>query len=137
MSAQLTHDYEFHVARERKGQKRVQEGRAKALPVPVGRIPRVAKLMALAIRLDGLVGSGQVESYVELARLGHVTPARITQIMNLLNLAPDIQEALLHLLPVERGRDPIKLRDLQGIAGVVEWRRQRRVWADASGLTKD
>lgn len=95
---------------------------------PVGRIPRVAKLMALAIRFDGLIRSGAVTDYAELARLGHVTRARITQIMNLLHLAPDIQEALLHLPRVESGRDPIQLRDLQPIAAEPDWRRQRELW---------
>ncbi|MDM8004641.1 MAG: hypothetical protein QUV05_00600, partial [Phycisphaerae bacterium] len=62
-----------------------------------GNIPRVSKLMALAIRYDRLVSRGEVRDYADLARLGYVTRARITQIMNLLNLAPDIQEAILFL----------------------------------------
>ena len=33
----------------------------------------------------------------ELARLGRVSRARITQIMDLLMLAPEIQEEVLHL----------------------------------------
>jgi hypothetical protein len=95
---------------------------------PVGRVPRVAKLMALAIRFDGLVRSGVVRDYSELARLGHVTRARMTQVMNLLHLAPEIQEALLFLPPVEKGRDPIILRELQPLARESEWRTQRRLW---------
>lgn len=67
----------------------------------------------------------------ELARLGHVTRARLTQIMNLLNLAPDIQEAILHLPRVERGRDPITERQLRPIAAVVDWERQRRMGGKA------
>jgi len=51
--------------------------------------------MALAIRFDDLIRRGEVRDYADLARLGHVSRARITQIMNLLNLAPDIQERLL------------------------------------------
>jgi hypothetical protein len=47
-----------------------------------------------------------------LADLGHVTRARVCQIMNLLQLAPDIQEAILFLPRVEGGRDPIKERRL-------------------------
>ena len=89
--------------------------------------------MALAIRLDGLVHSGVVTDYAELARLGHVTRARITQIMNLLLLAPDIQEAILFLPRVERGRDPIHLRQLQPIALVPDWRKQRRFWHTLTG----
>ncbi len=37
----------------------------------------------------------EVRDYADLARLGYVTRARLTQIMNLLLLAPDIQDALL------------------------------------------
>jgi hypothetical protein len=47
-----------------------------------------------------------VTDYADLARLGHVTRARVTQIMNLLNLAPDIQEELVFLPKTIRGRDP-------------------------------
>ena len=85
-----------------------------------GNIPRVSKLMALAIRFDGLVRRGEVRDYADLARLGYVTRARITQIMNLLNLAPDIQEAILALPRVEEGRDPITERDLRPIAAILD-----------------
>src|SRR5262245_7782499 len=101
---------------------------AAAGPLPRGRVPRVARLMALALRCDGLIRAGQVASYTELACLGHVTRARVCQIMNLLGLAPDLQEALLFLPRTERGRDPIRLADLQPIAAALDWRRQRRLW---------
>lgn len=64
----------------------------------------------------------------ELARLSHVTRARLTQIMNLLQLAPDIQEAVLHLPRAESGRDAITERDLRPIVGMVSWKAQRRAW---------
>ncbi len=51
--------------------------------------------MALAIKIDDMVRHGELRDYADVARLGHVTRARITQIMNLLNLAPDIQEQIL------------------------------------------
>lgn len=95
---------------------------------PRGRLPRITRLMALAIHFDGLIQSGAVENYSELARLGNVTRARMTQIMNLLMLAPEIQEELLFLPRVEAGREEVCLRDLQGVAGVVEWERHRRMW---------
>jgi hypothetical protein len=84
--------------------------------------------MALALRLDAMVRSGQIRSYRELTTLGHVTRARISQIASLLHLAPDIQEALLFLPPTERGRDPIILADLMPIAARIDWRKQRRLW---------
>ena len=61
------------------------------------RIPRITRLMALAIKLQNMVDCGEVRDYADLARLGYVTRARLTQIMNLLLLAPDIQEHLLSL----------------------------------------
>ncbi len=61
--------------------------------------------MALAIRLDQLIRDGVVADQAELARLGHLTRARLTQIMNLLCLAPDLQEQILFLPLTERGRD--------------------------------
>jgi len=84
--------------------------------------------MALAIRFDGLLREGAVTDQAEFARLGHVSRARVTQIMNLLHLAPDIQEAILFLPPVVEGRDPISERDLRPIAAEVDWGRQRGKW---------
>jgi hypothetical protein len=101
---------------------------ADAVSLPAGRVPRVARLMALALRLDELVRTGQVANYSALASLGHVTRARICQIVNLIHLAPDIQEALLFLPPTRRGRDALILADLQPIAAALDWRKQRRLW---------
>jgi hypothetical protein len=91
---------------------------------PPGRVPRVARLMALALRLEELVRTGQVASYSELASLGHVTRARICQILNLVHLAPDIQVALLFLPPTVHGRDPILLADLMPIAAAFDGRQR-------------
>lgn len=101
--------------------------------VEPGNVPRISRLMALAIRFDGLVGRGEVRDYADLARLGYVTRARITQIMNLLNLAPDVQEALLFLPRTVKGRDPIREKDVRPIAAVAHWHRQRKMWAKLVG----
>jgi hypothetical protein len=93
------------------------------------RIPRVARLMALAIRMDELVRTGVVCDQAELAQLGHVSRTRITQIMNLVLLAPDIQETLLFLTEQDVGAEGLHLRQLHPIAVVPNWRRQRRLWA--------
>lgn len=97
--------------------------------VESGNVPRISRLMALAIRFDGLIERGEVRDYADLARLGYVTRARITQIMNLLNLAPDIQEALLFLPRTVMGRDPICEKVVRPIAAVPHWHRQRKMWA--------
>jgi hypothetical protein len=92
-------------------------------PARASRPARIACLLALAHRFDELVRSGAVRDYAELARLGHVTRARVTQIMNLLNLAPDIQESILWLPP--RSGLRITEREIRQIAGEVRWDRQR------------
>jgi hypothetical protein len=94
-----------------------------------GRVPRLSRLLALAWRLDDLVQRHHVRDYALLARLGHVSRARITQVLNLLSLAPDIQEHILFLPPTLRGRDPIHLALVQPITRILDWRSQRRRWA--------
>ena len=108
--------------------KRLVVGPEAELPKPTSRIPRVARLMALAIKYDRLLRKGVVADLSELARLCQVTQPRMTQIMNLLHLAPDIQEQILDLPTVPKGRDPITERDLRPIAAFASWSRQRRAW---------
>ena len=86
------------------------------------RPPRVARLLALAHKLEGLVRSGEVRDYAELARLGHVSASRASQIMLLLHLAPAIQERVLFLDPTEAGflAEP----DLRKMAREPRWDRQ-------------
>jgi hypothetical protein len=91
-------------------------------------VPRVAKLLALAIRFDQLVSDGVVANYAELTRLGRVSRARVTQIANLLNLAPDIQEEILFLPPAEPGRAVLTEKQIRRVAAELDWRKQRRMW---------
>ena len=124
----ITTQATIHFARATRGRKELRRGEAPPAPPSIfGRVPRIARLMALAIRMQRIIHSGDVRDYAELARLGHVSRARVTQIMNLLNLAPDIQEEILFLPPVEHGRDPIKEWQLRPIAAVPDWRKQRRM----------
>jgi hypothetical protein len=102
--------------------------RRKKDEAPAGRIPRVARLMALAIRFDQLIRDGVVADQAELARLGHVSRARVTQILDLLQLAPDIQEAVLFLQRSERVRDTTSERKLRPIAKMEDWRAQKKAW---------
>jgi hypothetical protein len=120
---------QVHFANEKKGRKSLKQGQAPA-KLPAGRVPRVARLLALAHRFEALVREGVVSDYAELARLGHVSRARITQIMNLLLLAPDVQEAILFLPKTTRGRDPVRIRHLQPIALTTDWSQQRQRWRE-------
>ena len=92
-------------------------------PQPESRAPRIARLLALAHKLDQLVRSGAVRGYGELARLGHISPARLSQILRLLHLSPAIQEQVL-FLPAAQARF-IAERDLRAIASEPSWKRQR------------
>lgn len=120
---------QIHFSMHNHGRREIREG-----PKPIqqvtseGRLPRVTRLMALAIKIEGLIASGAIADQAAAARLGHVTRARMTQIMNLLLLAPDIREAILNLPPTVRGRDPIVETHLRTIISEVDWRRQRRLW---------
>ena len=133
MTKPITLECNIHFRRRGRGSRkeicRGESPAAVADRVP-GRVPRISRFMALAIRFERLIHAGEVTDYAELARLGHVTRARITQIMNLRLLAPDIQEQLLFLPRIERGRAPVHLRHLQPIASVPDWRKQRRLWSE-------
>lgn len=89
---------------------------------PAGpRLPRVTRLMALAIKFQDMVDQGEVRDYAELARLGYVTRARLTQIMNLLLLSPEIQERLLFLPPEAE----LTERVIRAAVKHVHWASQR------------
>ena len=109
--------------------KRMLPGPAPEPAEPQGRVPRVARLMALAIRFDGLLRDSVVINQSELARLCRVSQPRMTHIMNLLHLAPDIQEELLFMPLVTEGRDRIHEKMLRTLTGIDEWQAQRREWS--------
>jgi hypothetical protein len=136
MATALSIERTVEFCRRGHGGRKTLRPAVEAMPSPLGRVPRVARLLALAIRFEGLVRSGAIASYAELARLGQVTEARISQIMDLTLLAPDIQEAVLFLPRTERGRDPIVLRDLLPIAAARDWQKQRRLWRETTAPMK-
>jgi hypothetical protein len=126
----LTTTTQVHFKQGRGTRKVMTKGEA---PAPVmSAVPRISRLMALAIRMQELVDRGEVADYADLARLAHVSRPRITQIMNLTLLAPDIQEAILFLPRTDGGREAIGEREVWPIRAVLDWRRQRRVWGKAA-----
>jgi len=128
MPDNLTITKKVHFASAKRGRRRIKSGPKPVQRVFNGRVPRVSRLMALTIKFDDLLRSGAVRDQAELAELGHVSRARVTQIINLLYLAPDIQEELLFLSRVTSGRDPVTEREVRAIATEVDWGRQRRMW---------
>jgi hypothetical protein len=84
--------------------------------------------MALAIKFQDMVDRAELRDYADIARLGYVTRARVTQIMNLLNLAPGIQEDILVASSSSDGRDATTERHIRSIAKLVLWDDQMRAW---------
>jgi site-specific DNA recombinase len=99
----------------------------------MGRVPRVSRLMALAIKFEHLVREGRAASYKVLAEAGHVSRARLSQILRLTELAPEIQEELLFLPKVVSGPDPITEKALRHIARSVDWDWQRKTFQSLKG----
>lgn len=109
----------------RKVLQQVDEGKK---PLPKGRLPRITRLLSLAIYFEELLAGGVVNDYADIARLGYVSRARLTQIMNLRLLAPDIQEEILNLSLITSGRDPIPEHALRPITLEPSWKWQRKMW---------
>lgn len=93
-----------------------------------GRIPRISRLMALAIHLQKLVDQGVVLDYAEIARLTGLTRARVTQIMNLNLLTPRIQEEILFMPVTRNGHDALVERNLRSIVSNPMWDQQVKCW---------
>jgi hypothetical protein len=132
MNPRLTLECDIHFSRQgRRGLAKVLFGSEGANPpAPPARVCRCARLLALALHFETLLAGGHVRDYADLARLGRVSRARISQIMNLLHLAPDLQEQLLFRVRTQRGRDPLYLARLLPIAALPDWRAQRRHWRE-------
>jgi hypothetical protein len=118
----LTVTTKLAVRRERAGRKRLDA--KSTMPPTADRVPHIARLMALAIKFKGMLESGVVKDQSELARLARVTQPRMTQILNLNFLAPDIQEAILFL----DGDTSVSEKALRPITVVAGWPAQRRMW---------
>jgi hypothetical protein len=93
-----------------------------------GRLPRVTQVLALAIHFDDLIRYGEAKDYADLARLAGLCRERISQVMRLTYLAPDIQMELLYLPPTATGRYPISETSMRRIANHLSWADQRKQW---------
>ncbi|MGD1097600.1 MAG: hypothetical protein ABSB35_37145 [Bryobacteraceae bacterium] len=93
-----------------------------------GRLPRIVQVLALAIHLEDMIRRGEAKDYADLARLSCLCRERISQIVRLNYLAPDIQIELLYLPPTPSGRYPISETAVRKIANLLSWADQRREW---------
>jgi hypothetical protein len=92
-----------------------------------GRLPRITQALALAIHLEDMIRRGEAKDYADIARLSCLCRERISQIVRLNYLAPDIQVELLYLAPTS-GRFPISETAVRKIADLLSWADQRREW---------
>jgi hypothetical protein len=123
----------IHFQREIDGRKRIVREPVKIKQFEPGQIPRVSRLMALAIRFERMLQDLDARDQSSLAQMVNVTQPRMTQILNLLHLAPDIQEAVLFLPRTLRGNDPIHEKMLRPLTAEVNWHRQRYMWRSIAG----
>ena len=96
------------------------------------RLPRVVTTLALAHRIEAKIAAGDIKDYADAARRLGWTRARVSQVMNLLLLAPAIQEAILDL-PTTTGRDPVTERQLRPIVAEADWDAQWQMWRQIHG----
>ena len=93
-------------------------------PEPVRRPARVAQMLALAHKIQEAIDRGAVPDRATVARRLGFTRARVTQLLDLALLAPDIQERLLQLEAVD-GKEPMSERALRGVLQRWRWQDQR------------
>jgi hypothetical protein len=93
-----------------------------------GRFPRITQVLAMALQFQEMIGRGEIQRHADLARLGCVSRERISQMMMLTWLAPDIQEAILRLPQMPGGRFPVTEGALRKVARLPLWEDQRARW---------
>ena len=94
-----------------------------------GKRPRVAEVLALAIGFDEMIRRGLAKDHSDLARLGCISKERVSQIMRLVWLAPDIQQEILTLPRTSLGRFHVGEVTLRRVASKMVWGEQREAWA--------
>jgi len=125
----ITVKRKLNLTRQAHGRRRVAAAKPTEKPtVKPGRTPRISRLMTLAVRLERMLQTGEVDNLTELARLGHVTQPRMSQILNLTLLAPDTQEELLFLPRVTTGKPTIHEKMLRPVSAETDWEKQRAMW---------
>jgi hypothetical protein len=83
---------------------------------------------AIMAALDLAESMGVEPNQAEIARVAGITRARITQILNLTNLAPDIQQSILDLEPSTDYVPRFREREVRTIAIMPNWEKQRVAW---------
>jgi hypothetical protein len=107
-----------------------RSGQPGAAAVAGGRLPRITHVLALAMQFREMIRRGDARDCADLARLGGLTRERISQIMKLLWLAPEIQLDILYLPPTPGGRFPVSEVAMRKIANRLAWSDQHVEWVN-------
>lgn len=118
-------EFRLHSTKRPEGER----GRSDSQDSGDGRVPRVTQVMALAIQFQDMLQRGEARDYADLARLGCLTRERMSQIMELIWLAPDIQREILEIKPTHTTRFPISETALRRVAASLAWEDQRCAWS--------
>lgn len=123
MSSSLKID--IHFASGNRNHRILRKGR-KPKHAKSTRLPRITRWMALSIKYEHLIQKGLVQTHRELSDLAGADRSHISFIMRLRLLAPDIQEWILNLPEIEKGKDPINWKEARRLSGIVSWEEQRQ-----------
>ena len=103
----------------------VPPGRGDPKPPQETKTPRVVELLRKAVEWKALLESGKVASQVDIARQEGITRARVTQVMGMLRLAPEIQQQILSMPEIAR-RPPVTERSLRPVRAINDRHDQLR-----------
>ena len=121
-------EFQVHFQTGHRGRRHLKKGASSKGPKqPNEDLPRLTRLLALAHRWNRLIEDGTIANYAEIARMMGLSRARVTQIMDLLYLLPEIQEYILSS-STDGSKEAIPERAVRSINGLPIWKHQRKAW---------
>lgn len=124
-------EFQVHFRTGQRGRRHLRKGSRPKPPEPREDVPRLTRLLALAHRWNRLIEEGVVANQTAIAGMMGLTCARVTQIMDLLHLAPDIQECIL--CATSEDSSEIPERRIRSITRIPIWREQSKSWKEIVG----
>ncbi|RKG56884.1 hypothetical protein D7X30_22395 [Corallococcus sp. AB011P] len=118
-----------HFHRVRRSKVRFREGAPPSPREVARRTAHAAGMLALAHHVESAIERGLMASAADVASQLGFTRARVTHLLDLRLLAPDIQEEVLFLEAVD-GEEPLSERVLRAIAHAGTWEVQRERWRE-------
>ncbi|MBU4375873.1 MAG: hypothetical protein KKD29_00160 [Candidatus Omnitrophica bacterium] len=121
MGADLTFEFKVNL-------KKVRHASPRYHMAKIVNEPRLRQTLVLAYQVQKLLKDDKAKTMKQVAQWLNMTPARISQIMNLLFLAPDIQKEIL-LSKNEKVHQLTEYKIFK-IIMEIDWQKQRAMWND-------